>query len=299
MIKAVGTEPVVKEVRIDARPETVFAFFTEPDKLTRWLCEEATVDPRPGGACLQTHIGRDGLPYEMRGQFLEVSPPARLVFSWGFENPEMATRPGSSIVEVTLHPDGDGTMLRLVHRDLPESEREDHEAGWRTLLQRLARVVTVEDRQTGERAAFQPEGDVIRWRLHLRSKPDDVYEMLATDAGRARFWAESTEESAGGLVWHLLNEPRRIEGRVLERVPGRKVQFEYFAGSTALFALEPDGKGGTDLTLEAGNVDQRIRSEMTAGWVTVLMALKAATDFGIDLRNHDPERTWDQGFVDD
>lgn len=145
----------------------------------------------------------------------------------------------------------------------------------------------------------EPEPAQIRWRLHLRSRPDEVYAMLATDAGRARFWAERTEERGDALVWHLLNEPGRIEGRVLERVPGRKIAFEYFVGSTALFLLEPDGRGGTDLTLEARRVDARWVAEMTAGWVTVLMSLKAAVDFGVDLRNHDPARTWDQRFVDD
>ena len=40
------------------------------------------------------------------------------------------------------------------------------------------------------------------------------------------------------------------------------------------------------------------RVEVTAGWVSVLMALKAAVDFSVDLRNHDPLRTWDQGFVE-
>jgi uncharacterized protein YndB with AHSA1/START domain len=39
----------MKEVRIGASPETVFAFFTDPEKLTRWLYDGATVDPRPGG----------------------------------------------------------------------------------------------------------------------------------------------------------------------------------------------------------------------------------------------------------
>lgn len=29
-----------------------------------------------------------------------------------------------------------------------------------------------------------------------------------------------------------------------------------------------------------------------------LLALKAYVDFGIDLRNRDPARTWDDGFVD-
>lgn len=37
---------------------------------------------------------------------------------------------------------------------------------------------------------------------------------------------------------------------------------------------------------------------MIAGWVSVLLALKAAVDFSVDLRNHDPGRTWDQGYAD-
>src|SRR5919107_5222127 len=64
------TEPIVHERQIDASPETVFAFFTEPEKLTRWLAAEATLDPRPGGACWQTHAVRDGDPYLMRGEFV-------------------------------------------------------------------------------------------------------------------------------------------------------------------------------------------------------------------------------------
>jgi uncharacterized protein YndB with AHSA1/START domain len=142
MTEAVGTEPVVKEIRIDASPETVFGFFTEPDKLTRWLCSEATVDPRPGGINHQTHLGDednpDG-PYYMRGEFLEISPPSRVVFTWGFEN--SATPPGSSTVEVTLEPDGDGTLLRLVHRDLREAQRASHAAGWGKLLDGLAALL--------------------------------------------------------------------------------------------------------------------------------------------------------------
>jgi uncharacterized protein YndB with AHSA1/START domain len=141
MTEAVGTEPVVKDVRIDARPETVFGFFTEPDKLTRWLCVEAAVDPRPGGINHQTHPGDEsypGGPFYMRGEFVEVSPPSRVVFTWGFENPEVGVPPGASTVEVTLTPDGDGTRVRLVHRDLPEAERPSHDEGWTGMLERLA-----------------------------------------------------------------------------------------------------------------------------------------------------------------
>jgi uncharacterized protein YndB with AHSA1/START domain len=145
MTEAVGTEPIVKEVRIDARPETVFGFFTEPDKLTRWLCDEATVDPRPGGINHQTHPGdadNPHGPYYMRGEFVEVSPPSRVVFTWGFENPDVGLPPGASTVEITLAPDGDGTRLHLVHRDLPEDQRAPHDDGWSQMLERLVIAVS-------------------------------------------------------------------------------------------------------------------------------------------------------------
>jgi uncharacterized protein YndB with AHSA1/START domain len=145
MTEAVGTEPIVKELHIDANPETVFAFFTEPDKLTRWLASEATLDPRPGGVNHQTHPGGaddPGGPYRMRGEFVQVSFPTRVVFTWGFENSEVGVEPGTSTVEVTLAPDGDGTLLRLVHRGLPDSARDSHDDGWTQMLERLAVAAT-------------------------------------------------------------------------------------------------------------------------------------------------------------
>ena len=141
MTAEVRTEPIVHERHIEASPETVFAFFTDPEKLTRWLADEATLDPRRGGVCHQIHIGQDGKRYSMRGEFVEVSPPERVVFTWGFENEDMDLRPGASTVEVTLEPRDAGTWLKLVHRDLPESERGDHDAGWGTMLDRLAAAV--------------------------------------------------------------------------------------------------------------------------------------------------------------
>lgn len=141
MTAEVRTEPIVHERHIEASPETVFAFFTDPEKLTRWLADEATLDPRRGGVCHQIHIGQDGKRYSMRGEFVEVSPPERVVFTWGFENEDMDLRPGASTVEVTLEPRDAGTWLKLVHRDLPESERGDHDAGWGTMLDRLATAI--------------------------------------------------------------------------------------------------------------------------------------------------------------
>ncbi len=72
----------------------------------------------------------------------------------------------------------------------------------------------------------------------------------------------------------------------------------YYGGSVAAFEIQDDGQGGTDLILTDTGVPPEDRSEVIAGWASVLMALKAAVDFGIDLRGHDPARHWDQGYVE-
>jgi uncharacterized protein YndB with AHSA1/START domain len=135
-------EPVVCELNIDAAPETVFEFFVDANKLTRWLAASATLDPRPGGACHQDHARETGEePFHMLGEFLEVDPPSRVVFTWGFAEPEVRVPVGSSRVEVTLRAVGEGTHLHLEHHDLPASEITSHSAGWTGMLDRLARAI--------------------------------------------------------------------------------------------------------------------------------------------------------------
>jgi|SRR5215207_2001882 len=138
------TESIVREIDIHARPETVFEFFIDADKLTRWLASEAKVDPRPGGECIQVHEGGDRRagPFCMHGEFLEVDPPTRVVFTWGFTNPELGLPPGSSTVEVTLQPIASGTRVRLAHSGLPPAEIENHANGWTEMLGRLARAAS-------------------------------------------------------------------------------------------------------------------------------------------------------------
>lgn len=145
--------------------------------------------------------------------------------------------------------------------------------------------------------AFLPDPGAIRWRLHLRSSPAVVYRLLATDEGRAHFWAEEAVESGGEIVWRFPNG-LTARTRVLEAVPPRRFAVEYLGGSVATFELADDGAGGTDLTLTDAGVAEADRIETTAGWVSVLLALKAAADFAVDLRSHDPRRTWDQGYAD-
>jgi uncharacterized protein YndB with AHSA1/START domain len=137
MSVSMQADPIVKEVRVAASPETVWAFFTEPEKMTRWLCTAATVDPRPGGVNKQTHTDGDGVDHQLDSRFVEFEPPHRLVFTWRFAIGTAEEQAVTSHVEVTLEPDGDGTLVRLVHRDVPQRLRDDHEGGWTTLFGRL------------------------------------------------------------------------------------------------------------------------------------------------------------------
>lgn len=137
----------------------------------------------------------------------------------------------------------------------------------------------------------------IRWRLHLRSSPAKVYQMLASAEGRALFWAESALEENGKISFRFPNG-QQWSGRVIEQDFPRKYVVEYFGGSTVTFELQKDKGGGTDLILTEEGVSEAERAEALAGWVSVLLELKAVVDFGVDLRNHDPERTWDAGYVD-
>ena len=131
------TSVVEHELRVAARPQTVFAYFTDPERLTRWIAGEATVDPRPGGICridVTAEIIGDTV---LVGEFLTVDPYRRIVFTWGFENHRFEMPPQSTEVEVTFTPAGDDTIVRLVHRRLPPAAIDFHRAGWEHYLGRL------------------------------------------------------------------------------------------------------------------------------------------------------------------
>ncbi len=144
---------------------------------------------------------------------------------------------------------------------------------------------------------MQDQDTPIRWTVRLTSPPDAVYGMLATDAGRARFWAESAVEVAGCIRFRFPNGATWV-GRILEKEPERRFAVEYYGDSRTSFLLAPLTSGGTDLTVMDEGVPPEDWCEVLAGWVSVLLALKAAVDYGVDLRNHDPAATWDQGYAD-
>ena len=134
-------DAVVREIRIAARPETVFEFFVDPEKMTQWKGRQAELDPTPGGT-YRVEINDQATA---SGEYVEIEAPRRVVFTWGWEGNPNPVPPGSSRVEITLQPDGDGTIVRLRHTDLPEAEREIHGQGWDHYLGRLAQAAAGEE----------------------------------------------------------------------------------------------------------------------------------------------------------
>jgi uncharacterized protein YndB with AHSA1/START domain len=124
---------VEQEIFVEAKPVDVFPYFTDPALMVRWIGREAKLDARAGG------------PYQIEinpgdtaaGEYVLIDPPSRLVMTWGWVG-SASVPPGATTLEVTLTASDGGTLVRLVHRDLPDAEqRSQHDHGWSGFLSRL------------------------------------------------------------------------------------------------------------------------------------------------------------------
>ena len=134
MARPETTDVVERVIHIEARPETVYGFFVDPGKMVLWKGISAELDPRPGGI-YRVDVTNGNV---VRGEYVELTPYTRVVFTWGWEAEGSPLAPGSTTVEVTLIPDGGGTLVRLRHSGLPTPELQaSHAAGWDHFLERL------------------------------------------------------------------------------------------------------------------------------------------------------------------
>ena len=123
-------------VVIEARPATVFSFFMDSERWARWWGAGSTIDARPGGRIFIRHP--NGV--EMSGDVLEITPPIRLVFTYGY----VAGTPipeGGSRVTMQLEPVASGTRLHLTHEFADDFPRDHHVQGWRYQLALFSNLV--------------------------------------------------------------------------------------------------------------------------------------------------------------
>ena len=137
--------PTVKVARVlNATCQQVFEAWTELESVKQWMCAGDTVvshaewDVRVGGHFRILMRGANA-DYDHHGEFLDVVPAKRLVFTWI----SGGTHGQSTLVTVELQEQGDQTLLTLTHEKLPDAEAVSrHQNGWTSIVDKLQSHLT-------------------------------------------------------------------------------------------------------------------------------------------------------------
>jgi len=128
---------------IKASPDRVYAAWTDPAQMKRWFgpenvqTRELTADARVGGTFRWDLTNSDGEEMTMLGEFRELQPDKKIVFTWQWQDDEDWEN-HVSIVTVELDDADGGTELRLTHEQLPNEEsRDGHTRGWNSALDKF------------------------------------------------------------------------------------------------------------------------------------------------------------------
>ena len=130
---------------LKASPEKVFAAWTEPETLKRWMAPGgdmivalAETDLRVGGRYRIVMREVDGTEHKVGGVYREIVPGKKLSFTWAWES----TPENESLVTIELRKNGAGTELTLVHAKFATDQARDmHNQGWNGCLAKLERLM--------------------------------------------------------------------------------------------------------------------------------------------------------------
>lgn len=142
----------------DAPREVVFAAWTQPDRLKRWWGPGffetvfAEVDLRPGG---RYELLLEPGSMRLVGEFREVTPPQRLVYTWRWVEGVPDTR--ESLVTIEFREAGAGTQVVLVHNNfVGPGPVEMYDEGWRSGLDKLRAFLRAKETSNAERHQRDP-----------------------------------------------------------------------------------------------------------------------------------------------
>jgi uncharacterized protein YndB with AHSA1/START domain len=131
---------------IAAKPEKVYRAFVEPDAIASWLppfgflCTVHELDARVGGKHRMSFRNfTTGNGHSFGGEYLELVPNQRLVYSDRFDDPNL---PGEMTVVVTLAAVSVGTEMTVEQQNVPDMiPLEGCYLGWQDSLEKLAKLV--------------------------------------------------------------------------------------------------------------------------------------------------------------
>jgi uncharacterized protein YndB with AHSA1/START domain len=236
-----------RAVTILAPRETVFQFLTETPRWAAWWGAGSSIDARPGG---RMHIRYpDGT--EVSGEVMEIDPPNRIVFSYGFVK-GTPIPPGASKVTVRLDADKAGTRVHLTHEFAEEGVRDHHVQGWRYQLALFGNLVA-DTVNAGAQSLVDgwfdawadADADRRRQTLARVATPDvrfrdrygctDGIDDLMPHITAAQHFMPGIRMAREGAVRHC-------QGTVLVDWTARGSDGQDRARGTNVFALGPDGR---------------------------------------------------------
>jgi uncharacterized protein YndB with AHSA1/START domain len=241
------THKLDRSVVIQASPGTVFRFFTDSARWAKWWGAGSTIDARAGGKVLIRNPGG----VEALGEVLEVVPPERIVFTYGFATGKPIP-PGSSRVTISLEPCDAGTRLHLLHEFPDAAVREEHVQGWRFQLSLFANIVSDE--------VFAHSAGIVDGWFEAWAVPDDrardaAFVKIAAPEVRFRdrfslldgladlsAHAGATQRFMPGVRMQRKGDVRQCQGVVLADWVASAADGRELMSGTNVFVLGPDAR---------------------------------------------------------
>ncbi|WP_079125252.1 SRPBCC family protein [Streptomyces lushanensis] len=227
LTSADGRASLRMERRLAHPPERVWAALTDPAVLARWFPSEVAVDLVPGGA-MGFRFPGDPEP-GMTGTVTDVDEPRLFAFTWGTDH-----------LRWTIAPDGEGSLLTLVHTFGDRPGAASFASGWHLCVAALDRLLGGAPVGTGgDRGGELHESYLKRFGL------DGGSAEKAEGGCRIRFERQLVRPA--GTVWAVLSagiEPVAglpvPEGFTAEKVPAGPVT-EVRAPNSLTYTWQPHG----------------------------------------------------------
>jgi uncharacterized protein YndB with AHSA1/START domain len=239
---------IERTIVIRAERSTVFRYFTDSERFASWWGTGSTIEPKPGGAVNIRYPGN----VTAGGAIVEIEPDARIVFTYGYDDPEKPILRGATRVTITLADHPEGTLLSFLHEVPSEATRDMHVAGWRFQLSLFANVVARE-----QHAGLDALVDryFLAWAAPDRAACEGLlgeavtenvsfHDPFACVAGRAELalHVEASKRHMGNLALGRSGASRQCQGTALVDWVASSEDGTPKARGTNVLTLAPSGK---------------------------------------------------------